>query len=774
METNAFLLTGEYEDTQGGILLRFYGRSPEAGGVEIVIDSFRPVFFILRETRLPPFSFPVSRSEVGLKSFSGAEVDALYFRTQRELYEARDLLRQKRVMTFESDIHPCDRYLMERFIHGIVSLSGKPEKAGPRLTRFLNPVLKPAAGKDIPAVRIASIDIETDKPARDMFSIAVHVTGGDTPETKRVFMRGDRREERPELNLDLFPDEKTVFREFLAHFADADPDFIIGWHVVGFDLAFLDRRSKELGVPFTIGRGNRPLVMKKRKNGSDFALVPGRVVLDGPVAMRSAFYNFENFKLETVGQELLGEGKKIDHTKDKVEEINRMFREDKPKLAIYNLQDTVLVSKIFQKTKLVQLAQKRTQISGLLIDQIGSSTGAFDYIYLPRLHRKGYVAINTEDVIQGEHAAGGYVIPPKPGFYDNVVLLDFKSLYPSIIRTFKIDPLSRLKNEEVESVSTPRGFKFNRVEHILPGFIETLLKLREEAKKEKDAPLSQAIKILMNSFYGVMGSPGCRFYHPELPTAITSTGQWLLTESKTYIERRGYDVIYGDTDSLFVRLRGDADVSPEERGRKLAAELNVSWRERLRKEFSLESFMEIEYEKYYRKFLLPLARNKEGGAKKRYAGLAIENGRESLQFVGMEFVRSDWTRLAKDFQEELYRRIFGGEEWENWMRLFVKSVREGKQNGKLVYRKRLRKESEDYVKNVPPHVKAAKLLIDKNVREIEYIVTLRGPIPSEQEPQDIDYAHYVDKQLAPIADSVLALLGKSFEEYSGQSQLSLF
>lgn len=776
---SVFILTSEYEDVRDRHILRFYGRSPGLGPVEIVIEDARPVFFVPHDAKLPELPFPVSRAPVKLKSMSGLKTDAVYFQTQKELYSARDRFRDARIPTFESDVHPCDRFLMERFIHGWVQITGEAEKKG-RLMSFTNP--KCALPDPIPEVSLtaASIDIETDNRANTLYSAAVHLTGAGADE-KKVFMLGKPGKEAgaPEsashpltAQTAYFETEAALIQALLAWFEEKDPDIVIGWNVVGFDLAVLEQRSRALWMPFLIGRGSRPMVIKKRKNGSDLALIPGRVILDGPVVLRAAFYQFEDFKLETVAQELLGEGKTIRPNEDKMAEINRMFKEDKVSLARYNLQDAVLVSRIFEKTGLIALALKRTLLSGLLMEQIGMSSAAFDHFYLPRLHRKGYAAPNTEDMIKLEQSTGGYVISPRPGLYEHVLVLDFKSLYPTIIQTFKIDPLSRLC-AEINPLKTPRGYPFSKTEHILPGFIEELMKQRAEAKRRGDEHLSQAIKILMNSFYGVMGSPVSRFYHPDLPTAITSTGQWLLVQSRDYLERKGLEVLYGDTDSLFVRFDEDGSVPPGERGEALARELNRHWKNRIETEFGVKSYLEIEFETYFRKFLLPMARNKEGGAKKRYAGLIVRDGKKSLHFTGMEFVRSDWTRLAKDFQEELYRRLFDGEKVEGWIRDFIRDIKAGKMKEKMVYRKRLLKPAKEYVKSVPPHVKAA-LLLNKPVRTVDYVITKRGPVPVQLPHDDLDYEHYIEKQIQPIADSILGFVGKSFGKLSDPSQLVLF
>ena len=132
------------------------------------------------------------------------------------------------------------------------------------------------------------------------------------------------------------------------------------------------------------------------------------------------------------------------------------------------------------------------------MDRLGMMTAAFDHFYLPKLHREGFVASDIKDIEPSGQAAGGYVIEPIPGIYENVVVLDFKSLYPSIILTFKIDPLSRLYNN-IEPISTPQGYKFSSVKHYLPELISKLMEQRNTAKKNDDKYLSQAIKILMNS-----------------------------------------------------------------------------------------------------------------------------------------------------------------------------------------------------------------------------------------------------------------------------------
>ena len=760
-----FILTGEWQDVLGRNVLKFVGTSDDFGVVEIIFPN-NPVFFIGNTSVIPGLPVPYNRKEVDLKNFEEKKVDALYFNTQRDLKTTSEEFETKGIRTFESDIDPRRRFLMERFINAQVRVSGLFNQQK-HLTSFTNPKIEPC--EFTPKLLIASIDIETGSQNKQLYSIAIHLSGKE--EEKKVFIVSEEKSKLPDYIVKC-KDETELLQNFLNWFKERDPDIIIGWHVIGFDLMFLERKCNELMIPFDIARANGRVSLRQRKPSGYFASVTGRIIIDGPHALRTSFFTFEDYRLETVAQEFLAEGKTITPDQDKVEEIERLFIEDKAKLAEYNLNDAVLVTNIFKKAGLIELSIRRSQLSGLLMDELGMMTAAFDHFFLPKLHRVGYVAPNVKDLQPSEHAAGGYVMDPIPGIYDDVIVLDFKSLYPSIIQTFKIDPYSNLKSK-IDSIETLNGYKFSSTKHFLPEFIDNLIEQRNIAKKKNDKQLSQAIKILMNSFYGVMGSFGCRFYHPNLPTAITGTGQKLLIGSKAFLAEKGYEVIYGDTDSLFVKLKEGEGENPEQNGQRIAIGLNKYWLENILKDYGLKSYLGIEFEKYYRKFILTPARGSESGAKKRYAGLLSDNGKETIEFVGMESVRSDWTRLAKEFQVELYNRIFNNAEIENWLREIVNKVKAGEYDDKLVYRKRLRKDVDDYTKNIPQHVKAARMLPETS-GTVYYVITKRGPVPVELKHTDIDYDHYIEKQVKPIADSVLILLGESFDSIVQSDQLSFF
>jgi DNA polymerase-2 len=587
--------------------------------------------------------------------------------------------------------------------------------------------------------------------------------------------------------------ETDLLQRFIRCINDIDPDIFIGWNVVNFDFRLLQKRSQALGVPLAIGRrGSLPSWRQSHTdNDHRFISIPGRVVLDGIDTLKSATYNFPSFALEAVGQELLGRGKLIGHENSqdplyKAKEIRRQFYEDKESLAAYNLEDCQLVRDIFDKTDLISFAIERAQLTGLEMDRVGGSVAAFDNLYLPRLHRKGYIAPNIGDY-QGELSApGGYVMDSKPGLHDSVLVLDYKSLYPSIIRTFKVDPYARViagQQSQDEVVAGFDGASFSKTENILPGIIASLWRARDQAKRDKNTSLSQAIKIIMNSFYGVLGTPGCRLHDSRLTSSITKRGHQIILQTVALIEDAGYEVIYGDTDSVFVSLNQCCDNNAAaEIGQRLVHIINRYWRNHLASRFGIECFLEVEFETHFKQFFMPTIRGSEQGSKKRYAGLIEDaSGNRKIHYKGLETVRTDWTGLAREFQQNLYQRIFDGAEYQAYIKQTVENLLQGELDAQLVYRKRLRKRLDEYQRNIPPHAQAAIKAEQvfrkvgnpsryRNKSWIEYVITVNGAEALECQVSKLDYEHYIEKQLTPIADTILTAIGSSMDTVLRQQQ----
>ena len=559
-----------------------------------------------------------------------------------------------------------------------------------------------------------------------------------------------------------------------------DPDAIIGWNLVQFDLRVLQKHAERYQIPLRLGRGGNLLEWREHgfKQNHFFAAAAGRLIIDGIEALKSATWNFPSFSLEYVSQALLGEGKAIDNPYQRMAEIDRRFAEDKPALARYNLKDCELVTRIFAKADLLNFLLERATVTGLAADRSGGSVAAFSHLYMPRMHRLGFVAPNLGEQPE-EHSPGGFVMDSRPGLYDSVLVLDYKSLYPSIIRTFLIDPVGLVEGmrhpNDADSVPGFRNARFSRSKHCLPAIVEQIWQGREAAKRQHNKPLSQALKIIMNALYGVLGSSGCRFFDPRLASSITLRGHEIMRQTRELIEAEGYQVIYGDTDSTFVWLKQPHDEQQAAQiGRTLVQRVNAWWQQHLQQQFGLENALELEFETHYSRFLMPTIRGAEQGSKKRYAGLiARGGGEEEMVYKGLETVRTDWTPLAQQFQQQLYQRIFKRQPYQDYVRDYVGKTLNGDFDDQLVYRKRLRRKLDDYQRNVPPHARAARIADDYNRSQgrplqyqnggwISYVMTVAGPEPLETRHSPIDYQHYLERQLQPVADAILPFLHDDF------------
>ncbi len=762
----AFLLTRHWRDSDQGIELVFWLHS-EQGPLRLVVPEQQAVGFIRRQ-KLLDTTVANERKPLELVDMSNRPVDGLYFRHQRDLVSLAQQLKSSGIEIMESDIKPTDRYLMERFITAAVELNGAA-KTRNGYVEITQPQIKPA--QYLPHFKYISLDIETDVHSGEILSIAYCGEG-----IEQVLMQGSSEQWPSNHPIQWYKDERDLLMGFFCHIQRVDPDLIIGWNVINFDLNMIERRCRHYRIPFKLGRGTESAtILQPQQSGQlRIASIPGRVALDGIECLRSAFWNFDSFSLNAVATELLGKQKLISSSHNKIDEILRLYREDRPALAAYNLEDCRLVEQIFIKTDLINFVIQRSVMTGLALGRNGGSVAAFDNLYLPHLHRAGVVAHNIGAIEHQENSPGGYVMNSRPGLYQNVLVLDFKSLYPSIIRTFLIDPLGLVKPGD-DPVPGFLGAMFSRKQHILPGIITRLWELRDQAKQQQNSAMSQAIKIIMNSFYGVLGSRGCRFYDPKLASSITRRGHQIITQSRDWITTQGFEVIYGDTDSLFVLLGENYDHAQSKvQGKKLAQDLNQWWQHKIENDYSLVSALEIEFETHYSHFLMPTIRGAETGSKKRYAGTLLQDdGSYKLLFKGLESVRSDWTALAKQFQQELYKRVFFKQPYRDYVIGVVQQLKQGDLDSQLIYRKRLRRKLSDYQRNIPPHVQAAKKMKCKPGGWISYVITNNGPEPLDDLTSLIDYEHYIKRQLLPVADSILHFVGDSFETIIAD-QLDLF
>ncbi|EFK08832.1 putative DNA polymerase II [delta proteobacterium NaphS2] len=781
-----FILSSRQIQIQNRTQLVFQGRLSDGRRFHWTVTHPPIVFFVDRHQKWAPSG--AFRKSLELCNLAGNPVDGLYFSQTTELFRARKACAERAVTTYEADVNLPARFLMEHFIKGGVRFESKPPQTQNGCLFFVDPKICPS--DYTPELKTLSIDIECSMRS-ELYSIALY---GEGIQKVLVVAPNKLNEKRKYLG---FPDERSLLKAFFSFVDQYDPDVLIGWNLIGFDLRWLYRKCNMLNLSFDIGRNGPMEMLAPGKNQSQWiARISGRAAIDGIPMVRSAYVKVDGYSLATVSQKVLGRKKLIEKNgREKVDEITRRFKEDKSALAAYNLEDARLVHEIFEKLNLTKLAVRRSQLTGLAIDRTGGSVAAFDFLYLPLLHRRGYVAYTDPQPPVGHAAPGGLVLSSQPGFYENVAILDFKSLYPSIIRTFFVDPLAANRvlhppgndpkpSQKAHIVKGPAGLFFDVEWAILPEIIKDLWNERDRAKKANDATLSQAVKILMNSFYGVLGSQGCRFYDPRIAGTITRTGHWVLNFSKKFIEQNGFRVIYGDTDSLFVCLGTGDSKKINELGQNLVSRLNAFFKKELKERFGVESYLDIEFEKIFLRFFMPTIRGQDSGSKKRYAGLLSGNrGKSKLYFAGLESSRRDWTTLAKKIQSDLFALIFADYDEPDLKETLEELVKErhhqlfaGELDQQLIYRKGISKPLKDYTKTAPPHVRAARMLDDFEGRVIRYVMTTNGPEPIQQRSGAMfDYEHYSEKQLAPVADMVLRFFDLDYQAItSNQNQLNLF
>src|SRR5688572_1367292 len=746
-------------------VIQIYGRLEDGASFLVRDDRQRPHFYIrgadLERARAAgaPAGSPTTR-----RTFDGTQVARIEVEAPGDVPPVRDRLHASGIDTYEADVRFAVRYLIERGIKAGCTIDGAPT-AGKSVTwMFDNPTLGPADVNIEP--HVLSFDIETDPKGR-LLAVSLYARGLD-----EVLIVDDANRGMPEKSTRC-ESEFAALTMFCDRVRAVDPDVLTGWNIVDFDLAALTRIASRVQHPFDLGRDAGPIRLRKPEGyfGSGQASIPGRLVLDGIDLLRGAFVRMDDYSLDAVARRVLGEGKAVKgDVRDRLGEILHNYREDLPAFALYARTDARLAHDIVHKLNLVPLAFARSRLTGMTPDRVAASIASFDFLYLSELEPLGIVAPSVRGDDSRVHVAqqGGHVLEPVAGLHDNVWVFDFRSLYPSVIRTFNIDPLSYVESPapQADLIETPGG-AFRREPAILPRLLDDLFPRREAARQAGDEVASHAIKILMNSFYGVLGTPACRFYNPALANSITGMGREVLLWSKRWFEAAGFVVLYGDTDSLFVQTPTTDSEAARDRARQLAAALNADLARYVEERWRVPSRLELKFEKLYLKLFLPHARHSTRGASKRYAGLRYGDGVDKVEFIGMEVVRRDGTALAKEVQRELYRRLFTDQPVDVYLADVVKRVRSGQLDEALVYRKNLRKDTEEYTATTPPHVAAARKSTQVSGRLISYVMTLAGPEPLDEVRNPLDREHYVTKQVKPVAEPVLATLGLDFERVIG-------
>ena len=753
-----FITNTNYKVEGDKAIVQVYGKL-DNGESFLVENPYKPYFYI-KETdqkkaeKLAPIEYQTSN----FKNFNNEALTKVTLGNPKTTNEIRKLFSDNKIANYEVDIKFPSRFLIDHKILSTINIEGTPTKEQRVKNYYKNAKITPT--KYFPELKVLSIDIETDKKAKELYSIALYGKN-----LKEVLIIKDK----PVKNAKSFKESKSLLEEFKNIIIKYDPDIITGWYFIDFDLKFLKDEAIKHNIKLDIGRneGDTRLYIRDSFFQESSAIVPGRVILDGINLLKINFVKLPDYKLATAAKAFTND-KKIFEGDSRYQQIDNAYKTDVQTFIAYNLLDAKLAFDILKNSTVLDLTIQRSLLTGIQLDGVKGSITSFDSLYLRELKKRKIAAPSGEYGDREERITGGYVRDSKPGIYDNIVVLDFKSLYPSIIRTFNIDPWAYVEDsknyKKSELIEAPNKAHFKRENGILPNIIEHLWEQRDVAKKAKDPLASNAIKILMNSFFGVLANPICRFYSREISNAITHFGQHLIKLCADKAEVLGFEVIYGDTDSIFVKSNHTSYAESKKNAKELEQTLNNFFKKHIKKEYNLTSYLEIEFEKIFKKFFMPSVRGSTKGAKKRYAGLLEKDGKDELVFTGLESVRSDWTDLAKQFQYKLLLKLFKGEKIEQFIAKFCSELKDGNHDHLLIYKKSIRKPVEEYTKTTPPHIKAARKAGIKGVGKIEYIITAKGPEIVKEKNTRIDYDHYIEKQIKPIADSLLIFFNQDFDD----------
>jgi len=777
----AFILYPTYTTTDNKTLVQLFGRL-ENNQSFITQHSFKPYFFIKTKDlkKLPKLSQKFKTSPTNLTNFQGDKVSKITAPNQTELNKLNKAI-HKKVECYEADLKPHQQFLIGKDILTEIEIPDNEHyETSEKIDRiYNNPEIK--SSSFLPQLKIISLDIESNKNNNGLICI-----GLTSNNYKKNFMLTTHNIP----NTVPCKSEEELLEKFKQELIKQDPDIITGWNLIDFDLAYLKELFQQHKIQFDLGRTNENARLRIESNffRSSRADFPGRIVIDALSFIRDPFLKeapsikhaeFESYTLENVSQQILNKGKLIKgEGLKRHEEINKLYsqntKQSHQKIVDYNLMDCQLVQEILEKTKMIDLAIERSQLTSMPIDRITASITAFDSLYIREAHKKSLVSPTTHYKQKTSPITGGYVLLPEPGIYHNVLVLDFKSLYPSVLRTFNIDPASLLTKKQKNCIETPNKTCYLNNDGILPIIIEKLHQAREKAKSENRELASYAIKTIMNSFWGVLASENSRYFNEDMANSITETAQHILKLTAKKIEEKGYKVIYQDTDSCFVATNLD-EQKANQLGQQLQQEINDFYNKHIKEKYNRQSFLELEFEKQYLSMLIPQVRGEKAGAKKRYAGLLKKDNKEHIEITGLEAIRGDWTDAAQEFQRQLLNKVFHKQDPKTFIKDYIKQINQGKLDKQLIYRKSIRKNLKEYTKTTPPHVKAARKLKTLSSNIIEYIITTDGPEPIQQIKHKIDYPHYIDKQIKPIANQILTLFDQDFDDLvEGSKQATLF
>ena len=796
-----FPLDINYKIENNKAVVYLFGRTTDNKQVCVMDKNFEPYFYVIPhkgkdvEEKLNKIKVErnkelseVVRTEKVKKRFLGKEVNAIkvYVKLPRDVPVIRDVIKDWEILESvnEYDIRFKKRYLIDQNITPLVAVEATGEfvKHRSRVPVLKADKIEQKGDESLEAPRVLAFDIETYslsgkniEPLKNpILMISFYGAKFKKVITWKKFKTKLDYVEFVKSEVELIEKFKEIINEY-------KPDVLTGYFSDGFDLPYIQTRADKYKIKLDIGLDFSELSVTTRRNTA--CNIAGINHLDifkfirkiiGPSMDTSAM------NLNSVAAELIGE-KKIDVDLDNLSAVWDKKPDELGIYCEYNLHDSYLTFKLAEKMmpNIIELVK----IVGLTIPELARM--GFSQLVESYILKQAYGANEIAPELphqkelknrQMQTYQGGFVYEPKPGLYKDIVVFDYRSLYPTIISSHNIDPgtlnCECCEGKELVPVEGRKKYWFcTKKKGFLPSLISDLITRRmriKEMMRKKSSPLMEArstsLKLLGNAFYGYLGFPMARWYSIESARSTAAYGRFYIHKVIDEAEKKGFKVVYSDTDSVFLTLEGKTKKEADQFQEKINVEL--------------PGLMELEYEGFYSAGIFVSAKASKFGAKKKYALLSEEG---NMKIRGFETVRRNWSPIAKNVQKKVLNIVLKEDNPEKALK-YVKGVIEELRKNKVplnevIMSTRLTKNIDEY-DNVGPHVAIAAIMRNKGIdvgpgSTIEFVITKSGDkirdkakLPSEVSQTDYDPDYYVNNQVIPAVEKIFEVLGYTKEDLS--------
>ncbi len=716
------------------------------------------------------------------------KITVLAFSAIKKIEQA---LAKREVEVFEADIEPVQKFIVDNKITPLQELVCQAEELD-GTKKITVPLYQAIPGsfthkseERYTNPTILSVDIETynetmsiDMDKNPILMIALYGKNKDGKITKKVITYKTFKTKHK--YIEHLSNEKEMLERTAEIIEEFDPDIITSYFGDGFDLPYIAKRAEKFGVHFNIGKDHSNIQLPRNKRRARIVGIPHIDIFKFVRYIFGTSLRIDSYSLDNVAHELIGEKKhKVDLSK-LASDWNKNKNLDL--YAEYNLQDAKITHDITKKlfpalsefSAIVQVTPDdliRMRFSRL-VEAYLLKRGEEMNIINPNKPSNEAISARRQ-----RHIQGAFVFEPKPGIYENVVVFDFLSLYPTIIVSHNIGAETvhtQKPKKSSDAVKVPeRNYYINKkpkamMATVLFDIINVRVKLKKKRKamitKKQDISLIDSrlysLKILANSFYGYFAFYGARWYSFEGADSITAFARDYIKRVIKQAGDAGFHVIYSDTDSVMIELQ---DKTKKE-AHKFVDKINSS----------LPGAMELEYEGFFPRAIFVGTRGSTSGAKKKYALIDKEG---EVKITGFRAVRRNTSKIAKEIQKEFLRYVLK-DEIEKGIKYLKKKITEIKGHKipleKMIIKTQLTRQLSSY-KSIGPHVAVAQrmkkagiavnkgMLIEYVVQEGEGIIRDRARRFNEvDKPYDVGY--YLKNQVIPAISAILAVIGKDEKE----------